>query len=63
MSNEILKRYIGMNCYISTGTFGTNLAGKIIEINENWIEVETKKGIEIVNAEFIQNIKIIKNKG
>lgn len=27
-------------------------------VNENWIEVETKKGNEIINAEFIVNFKI-----
>ncbi len=27
-------------------------------VNENWIEVETKKGKELINAEFIQSIKI-----
>lgn len=60
MTNEVIKKYIGTNCNISTGTFGTNLTGKIKDVNENWMEVETKKGIELVNAEFVQSIKIIK---
>ena len=60
MTNEVIKKYIGINCSISTGSFGTNLIGKIIDVNENWIEVETKKGIELINAEFIQSIKINK---
>ncbi|GKX65871.1 hypothetical protein rsdtw13_11290 [Clostridium sp. TW13] len=59
MTNEILKKYIGKECRISTGSLGTNVAGKIVDINENWIEVETKKGMEVINAEFIQSIKII----
>ena len=58
MTNDVIKKYIGRNCRISTGSLGTNVAGKIIEVNENWIEVETKKGIEVINAEFIQSIKI-----
>ena len=58
MTNEIIKRYIGKNCRISTGSFGTNLIGEIIEVNENWIEVKTKKGMELINAEFVQSIKI-----
>ncbi|WP_242849930.1 DUF6897 domain-containing protein [Clostridium aceticum] len=56
--NEVIKKYIGKSCKISTGSFGTTIVGKIIDVNENWIEVETKKGNELVNAEFIQNIKI-----
>ncbi len=58
MTNELIKKYIGKKCSISTGDFGTNATGKIIDINENWIEVETKKGKELINAEFVQSIKI-----
>ncbi|WP_250858397.1 hypothetical protein [Oceanirhabdus seepicola] len=61
MSNEIIKKYIGKNCIISTGTFGINVVGKIISVEENWIEVETKKGNELINAEFVQSIKIKSN--
>lgn len=58
MTNEIIKKYIGSNCKISTGSYGTNVEGTILEVNENWIEVETKKGKELINADFVQNIKI-----
>ena len=58
MGTEVIKKYIGRTCKISTGTYGTNLTGKIVDVNENWIEVETKKGIELINAEFVQSIKI-----
>ena len=60
MTNELILRYVGTTCSITTGTFGTSLVGKIIEVNENWIEVETKKGIELINAEFVQSIKVTK---
>lgn len=58
MTNEVIKKYIGINCIISTGSFGTNVVGKIVDVNENWLEVETKKGKELINADFIQNIKV-----
>lgn len=58
MTNEVIKKYIGKECQISTGTFGTNVIGKIVDVSENWVEVETKKGNELINAEFIQSIKI-----
>ena len=58
MTNEVIKKYIGMNCKISTGSFGTTVVGKIVDINENWLEVETKKGKELINADFVQNIKV-----
>ena len=58
MTNEVIKKYVGKKCKISTGSFGTSVVGKIIDINENWIEIETKKGKELINAEFVQSIKI-----
>ena len=58
MTNEVIKKYIGRNCKISTGSLGTNIVGKIVDVNENWIEVETKKGKELINADFVQNIKV-----
>jgi hypothetical protein len=59
VTNEILKKFIGRNCHISIGTFGTSLIGVINDINENWIEVKTKKEIQLVNAEFVQSIKVV----
>ncbi|MCO5387107.1 hypothetical protein [Desulfosporosinus sp.] len=59
MTNELIKKYIGKKCLISTGTFGTTVKGIIMGVNENWLEVETKKGNELINAEFIQSIKMI----
>ena len=59
MTNEIIKKYMGKYCKITTGSMGTTVAGKIRDVNENWIEVETKKGNELVNADFVQSIKIV----
>ena len=58
MINEAINKYIGKNCKISSGSFGTNVTGRIIDVKENWIEVETRKGRELINADFIQSIQI-----
>lgn len=58
VTNEVIKKFINKNCKISAGSFGINVVGKIIDVKENWIEVETKKGTELINADFIQSIKI-----
>jgi len=58
MNNELLMKFKGKDCKISTGSFGVNVVGTIIEVNDNWIEVETKKGYELLNADFIQSIKL-----
>jgi hypothetical protein len=59
MTNEMLKKYIGKTCMISTGSMGSSVKGRILDVNENWVEVETNKGIQVVNAEFIMTIKML----
>jgi len=62
MTNELVKKYIGQSCHINSGSFGTNVKGKIVEVNENWLEIQTKQGNQLINTDFIQNIKIILSK-
>jgi hypothetical protein len=59
MTNELLSKHIGKKCKISTGSYGSNVTGRILEIKDNWIEVETYKGLELINAEFVQNVKVL----
>ena len=59
MNNELLKSAVGKNCRISTGSYGSTIVGRVTEVNDNWVSVETRKGTELVNAEFIQNIRIL----
>lgn len=58
LDHELIKKYIGRECKITTGSYGTTTKGKVLDVKENWIEIETKKGIELMNAEFVQNIKV-----
>ncbi len=58
MNNELLIKFKGKEVKISTGSFGVNVVGTIVEINDNWVEVQTKKGHELLNADFIQSVKI-----
>jgi len=58
--SDYLKKYIGEKCFITTGSFGSSLSGKIIAIEDKWIEIQSKenKPVEIVNLEFVQRIRI-----
>ena len=56
MTNEIVKKYIGKNCMVSTGSFGGAISGEITEVTDNWVELSTKIGYRLVNAEFITTI-------
>lgn len=58
MTNELIQKYIGKRCQISTGALGIRVTGMIIDVKEKWIEIETKKGSELINSDFVQNIKL-----
>ncbi len=45
------------------GGFGTSFAKvKIVEVADNWMKVERKGKVDLVNIEFIQSIKILPEK-
>ena len=59
MSNELIKSYIGKVCNITTGSLGPSFVKvTIVEVVDNWIKVESKGKTDLINADFIQNIKI-----
>lgn len=59
MSNEMIKSCIGKKCTISTGSLGASYSNVVIvEVVDNWIKVEGKKKTDLLNIDFIQNIKI-----
>lgn len=56
MTNELIQRYIGHTCTVSTGAFGQSVNGEITSVVENWIEVKTKKGTQLLNSDYVTNI-------
>ena len=61
MTNELLQKYVGKRCKISAGSYGSSVKGMILTVVDNWIEVETRQGQELVNAEFVQNITVLRD--
>lgn len=59
MTNELLRSYLSKHCKISTGSMDNSITGTLKELNDNWLEVQTNKGIELVNIDYIQKIKIL----
>ena len=58
MDNSSLMRYKDKECVISANGYISGLVGKIIEISENWITVEDKKGkLTTFNCDYISSIK------
>jgi hypothetical protein len=59
MSNELIKSCIGKICTISTGMSGASYSKvEIVEVVDNWVKVQSKGKTNIVNIDYIQNIKI-----
>lgn len=56
MTNELIEKLIGKVCTITTGSFGTAVVGKVISVTDNWIEIETKKRSQLINADFVVGI-------
>ncbi|MDF2879353.1 MAG: hypothetical protein K0S30_2449 [Clostridia bacterium] len=49
-------KYIGKTCIVSTGSLGTTVKGQITAVEDNWIEVNGRKGPQILNLDYITNI-------
>ncbi|MEM1483376.1 hypothetical protein V6615_00700 [Oscillospiraceae bacterium PP1C4] len=62
MTNELIRSYIGKRCQVSTGNFGSSVTGNISRVEDNWIEVQTKRGGQLLNIDFVTNIIVIPEK-
>lgn len=55
MSNEVIKKFIGKDCIITT--FQTQINGVIETIEENWVILRVEDKTEIVNIDYISRIR------
>jgi len=60
MPTEMLKEFIGTQCTISLFNDIGGVQGVILAVEENWIKVEEKKRIRIINGDMIRDIAIVK---
>lgn len=58
MSKEIVMKYLNKKCKVYLG-MGEAVKGVIKNIEDKWMEVETSKGIELVNLDYAMNIKFL----
>ncbi|SHJ15352.1 hypothetical protein SAMN02745751_01859 [Dethiosulfatibacter aminovorans DSM 17477] len=60
MTNELVKRLIGKRCTISTGSMGSTFKkAKILNVVDNWISVEINGREDLINADYVQYIKVV----
>lgn len=61
LTEHVIKKFIGSTCTIIAGTLSTNLEGKIVDVDERWIEVETGRGMELINLDTVHSIRMVKD--
>ena len=62
MPKELIQEFIGKVCSITMLNNSFGVTGKIIAVEENWIKVENKKEVQLINGDMIQNIRILPEK-
>ena len=60
MPTEMLREFIGRQCTISLFNDIGGVQGIILAVEQNWIKVEEKKRIRIINGDLIRDISIVK---
>ncbi|MBQ6265623.1 MAG: hypothetical protein IJK60_09275 [Clostridia bacterium] len=60
MPIEMLREYIGKKVTIVCAGGGMGFEGTIVRIEDNWIKLEGKKHIQIVNCDAVNYINIKK---
>lgn len=62
MPQELIKEFIGKVCTITLFNESFGVMGKITAVEENWIKVEEKGKIRIINGDMIRDILIAPEK-
>ena len=60
MPTELLKEFIGKDCTVTLFNDIGGVQGRILAVEANWIKVEEKKRIRIINGDIIRDIALAK---
>lgn len=62
MPKELMKEFLGKVCIITlfNETFGVQ--GKIVALENNWVKVEEKNKVRLINGDMIRDITIAPDK-
>lgn len=62
MPQELMKEFIGKVCMITlfNETFGVQ--GRIVALENNWVKVEEKNKVRLINGDMIRDITIAPDK-
>ena len=56
MDGSMLDQYIGKECTISLFNEVGSIKGKLMDSEIQWVNVDTKKGTQLINRNMVRNI-------
>lgn len=62
MPQELMKEFIGKVCTIVLFNDSFGVQGKIVALEDNWIKVEEKNRIRLINGDMVRDISIAPDK-
>lgn len=62
MPKELLEEFMGKVCVIVLFNESFGVQGKIIAVQDNWIKVEEKNRVRLINGDMIRDISIAPEK-
>lgn len=62
MPKELLEDFMGKVCVIVLFNESFGIQGKIIAMQDNWIKVEEKNRVRLINGDMIRDISIAPEK-
>ena len=57
-----MKEFIGKVCTIVLFNDSFGVQGKIVALEDNWIKVEEKNRIRLINGDMVRDISIVPDK-
>ncbi|MBO6307915.1 MAG: hypothetical protein J6N70_03550 [Oribacterium sp.] len=63
MNSEVVRRFIGKKCDVSTLTNGLECYHMtVVDVTDNWLILEEKGAEQVINLEYVSKIVEIKDK-
>lgn len=62
MPQELIKEFIGKKCTIILFNESFGVQGIIVAIEDNWIKIEEKNTVRLINGDMIRDISLVPEK-
>ncbi len=62
LPKELMKELIGKVCEITLFNSSFGVSGRIEAVEENWMKVNEKGNLRLINGDMVMNIKVLPDK-